>query len=85
MTNPNYDYVTVDPKVIAAFGGDVEFDASEDLNESFSPQPSISAGFKIPDMLPPVNPMPMNDGGVVDVLKEIVKELQEIKVILAGK
>lgn len=82
--NNNYEYIQVDPKVIAMLGGDESSSLNEDLEadlpasvlDNFTMQPKTSA--------PAENNMNFGDKYEY-LLNEILTELKEIKVILAGK
>lgn len=92
--NNNYEYIKVDPKVIQMLGGSDDVvdpmsssfgdDLSVDDVNSYMSQPSKGM-FKesmLPGFEPNVNP---NSTDNSEILKQILQELKEIKVILAGK
>lgn len=91
--NNKYEYVQVDPKVIAMLGG------SDDMAESMQAEfgddlpPSAVDSYnvtpKTKSMFEDVNNNPMmltpSQDSVPGLLQEILNELREIKVILAGR
>ena len=95
----NYEFINVDPRVIQMLGGDEPIsdplggDMSDDLPssvlESYNPAKKMSEGFG--NQADPVFPSMQTrvEAATADskteLLKEILQELKEIKVILAGK
>ena len=82
--NNNYEFIQVDPKVIAMLGGDESSILNEDL-EADLPASALDNFTMQPKTPAPVENN-MNFGDKYEyLLNEILSELKEIKVILAGK
>ena len=82
--NNNYEFIQVDPKVIAMLGGDDESILNEDL-EADLPE-GVLNDFSMQAKTPTPVENNMNFGDKYEyLLNEILTELKEIKVILAGK
>lgn len=97
INKPNYDFVDVDPKVIAAFGGDSSDDYDLELNEDLE-KPSksyrarnmnessgLSSNSFISSIMNSDSAEEQEKSDIYSALMKIASELNQIKVILAGK
>lgn len=82
--NNNYEFIQVDPKVIAMLGGDDESILNEDLEADLPEGALNDFSMQAKTSAPVENNMNFGDKYEY-LLNEILTELKEIKVILAGK